>query len=131
MNVVLALVVLAHGIGHVLFLAPTVRFANWADQTGHSWLVTPLLGDMATQLVGGLIWIATIALFVAGAGGFLGGQDWWRAATVAGAILSIVGIVLMWDGIATTNAVLALVFDVLILGSLLWLRWPALEAVGS
>jgi hypothetical protein len=131
MNVLLALVVLAHGIGHVLFLAPTIRLASWADQSGHSWLMTPLLGDMPTQVVGGAIWIATIGLFVAGVGGFLTGQDWWRAVTVAAAIVSIVGIVLMWDGIATTNAILALAFDVLILGSLLWLQWPAPEVSGS
>jgi hypothetical protein len=129
MNVLLAIVVLAHGIGHVLFLAPTIRFARWADQTGHSWVLTPSIGDTATQVVGGLVWIATIVLFVGGVGGFMTGQDWWRAMTVAGAILSIIGIVLMWDGIATTNAIFALVFDVLILGSLLWLHWPALDAL--
>jgi hypothetical protein len=79
MNLVLALVVLAHGVGHVLFLAPTIRMTNWADQTGHSWVLTPILGDTATQLIGGIIWIATIGLFVTGVGGFLSGQDWWRA----------------------------------------------------
>jgi hypothetical protein len=131
MNVLLALVVLFHGLGHVLFLGPTIRLANWADQTGHSWLVTPVLGDTATVLVGGTIWIATIALFLGGVGGFLAGQDWWRTVTVAAAVLSIIGIALMWDGIAPTNALFALAVDGLILGSLLWLHWPAPEVAAS
>jgi hypothetical protein len=127
----LAIVVLAHGVGHVLFLAPTIRLANWAGQTGHSWLLTPTGGESVTQVVGGIIWVVTMILFVAGVIGFLTGHDWWRAAIVAGAVVSIVGIVVMWDGIATTNAVFALVFDVLILGSILWAHWPSPELAGS
>ena len=48
-----------------------------------------------------------IVLFTAGAAGFLAGADWWRATTIVAAGLSITGIVVFWDGIATTNAIRA------------------------
>ena len=126
----LALVVFAHGVGHVLFLAPALGFANWADQTGHSWLLSGVVGDGASRAVATLIWCAVIALFVAGVGGFLSGADWWRAATVAGAALSIVGIGVFWDGIATASATFALIADVVILGALLVAHWPSTELAG-
>ena len=124
-------VVLAHGLGHVLFLAPSLRVADWAGQTAHSWLLTGTLGDGIARGVGVVIWSATIALFVAGVAGWLADASWWRAATVAGSIVSIVGIVLFWDGLATGSAAMALAFDVVLLVALLVAHWPAGEAVGA
>lgn len=127
LRLALAVVVLAHGIGHVLFLVPTVRLASWADQTGHSWLLTGSLGDGPTRAIAAVIWIAAIALFVAGVVGFLTGAGWWPAVTIVGAIVSIVGIVAMWDGLAQPSAMLALAFDVVVLVALAWAHWPATE----
>ena len=70
-------------------------------------------------------------LFVAGVAGFLTAQPWWIGVTVAASVLSIAGIVLMWDGIATSNAVMALAVDIVILVSLLWAHWPTSEIVGA
>lgn len=117
----------AHAIGHVLFLGPGLRVATWADQSGHSWLLSAPLGDALTRGVAGFVWSATIVLFLAGVVGYATGQDWWRAPTIAGALVSIVGIVVFWDGIATSSAVFALVFDVLVLVALLWAGWPSPE----
>ncbi|HEX5013516.1 MAG TPA: hypothetical protein VFV72_05080 [Candidatus Limnocylindrales bacterium] len=126
----LALVVFAHGIGHVLFLVPALGIASWADQTGHSWLLSGIVGDGPTRAIAVLTWTSVIALFVAGVGGFLVGTDWWRAATIAAAAVSIVGIVVFWDGIATGSAVFALLADVVILGVLLLAHWPSTELAG-
>jgi hypothetical protein len=44
--------------------------------------------------------------------------------------MSIAGIVLFWDGIATTSAIFALAFDAIVLVALLVVEWPSSEAVG-
>jgi hypothetical protein len=131
LKLVLAVVVLAHGVGHLLFLGPSLRLADWAGQTSHSWLLTGTLGDGPSRAVASAIWVTTVVLFVAGVGGFVLDATWWRAVTIAGAIVSIAGIVLFWDGLATSSAAFALVFDVVLLVSLLVVHWPATEAVGA
>jgi hypothetical protein len=131
LRIVVALVVFAHGVGHILFLGPVVGLGNWAGQTGQSWLLTGALGDAGTRAIATLTWSAVIVLFVAGVSGFLIGADWWRGATIAASALSIAGIVVFWNGIATTNAIFALVTDLVILGALLVARWPSSELAGS
>jgi len=131
LKLILVVVVLMHAIGHLLFLVPTAGVATWADQSGHSWAMTSTLGDSPARAIGTLLWAATIVLFVAGVAGFLMGQPWWAGVTVAASGLSIVGILLMWDGIATTNAVMALIVDIAIIVSLVWAHWPTLETAGS
>jgi hypothetical protein len=127
----LALVVFAHGVGHLLFLAPVVGLGNWADQTGESWILTGAIGEPATRAIATALWSAVIVLFVAGVAGFLGGTEWWRTVTIAAAALSAVGIVAFWGGIATSSAVFALVADVVILGALLVAHWPTTELAAS
>jgi len=130
-RIVLAVVVVAHGVGHILFLGPVIGLGAWAEQTGHSWLLTSAIGETPSRAIATLVWTAVIVLFVAGVGGFLAGAEWWRAVTIAAAALSIAGIVVFWDGIATTNATFALVTDVVILGALLVAHWPSAELAGS
>jgi hypothetical protein len=127
----LALVVFAHGVGHILFLGPTLGLGNWADQTGDSWALTGLLGEPATRAIATALWSGVIVLFVAGVGGFLAGTDWWRAATIAASVLSVVGIVTFWGGIATSSAIFALIADLAILAALVLVRWPSTELAGS
>jgi len=131
LKMLIATVFFAHGVGHILFLAPALRLATWADQTGHSWAITPLFGDGLTRLLGGLIWGSATVLFIGAAAGLVAGGDWWRVAAVAGAVISTVGILVMWDGIATSNAVMALIVDLLVLAALVLAHWPSVEAVGS
>jgi len=131
LKLVIAIVVLAHGVGHVLFLAPAIRLATWADQTGHSWLITPLLGDGLTRALAALVWTATIALFVAAVAGFYLGSDWWRQAALLGAVVSASGIVVMWDGLPTSSAAAALIFDLIVIAALGVAHWPTAEVAGS
>jgi hypothetical protein len=127
----LAFLVFAHGLGHVLFLAPTMRMAEWADQSGHSWLMTPSVGDGLARLLGAIAWLAVIGLFTTSVIGFFMATDWWRSAAIVGAAISIITIVLFWEGITTSSAVFALAFDVIVLVALLWAHWPSVELAGS
>lgn len=131
LRIVLALVVFAHGVGHVLFLGPVLGLGAWAGQTGNSWVLTGFLGDGPARAIAAVLWSAVIVLFLAGVAGFLTGADWWRATTIAAAAISMFGIVLFWDGIATSSAIFAIATDVLILVSLLVVHWPSTELAGS
>jgi hypothetical protein len=126
-----ALLVLAHGVGHLLFLGPVVGLGNWAGQTGNSWILTDVLGNGAARAIAATVWSAVIVLFVAGVGGFFAGADWWRTVAVAAAFVSIGGIVVYWDGIYTSSAIFALAVDAVILGALLVAHWPPPELAGS
>jgi hypothetical protein len=127
LKLVLAVVVLAHGVGHLLFLGPSLRVVDWAAQTSHSWLLTGTLGDGPTRAIASAIWAVTIGLFVVGVAGYLAGTDWWRPAIVAGALVSAVGILLFWDGLPSSSAIFALACDVLLLLTLLVANWSAAE----
>ena len=131
LRLILAVVVLAHGVGHLLFLGPSLRIADWAGQTSHSWLLTDTIGDGPSRAIASAIWIAAVVLFVAGVGAFLLDTAWWREITIVGALVSITGIVLFWDGLATSSAAFALAFDVALLVSLLVAHWPAPATVGA
>jgi hypothetical protein len=126
-KVAIAIALFGHGVGHVLFLAPTARLATWADQSGHSWLLAPVVGDGVARAAATLAWSAAIVLFVAASAGLVMNLDWWRAAAVVGALVSALAIATSWGGIAPSNAVIALVVDIIVLVALLVLRWPSAE----
>jgi hypothetical protein len=131
LRVVLAIVLVAHGIGHVLFLGPAVRIVGWADQSGGSWLLSPTVGDAAAHAAGALVWAAATVLFVAAAAGLALAQEWWRPVALVGAFVSLAGIVVFWDGILTASAVPALIVDVAVIVGLLVAHWPSVDAVGA
>jgi hypothetical protein len=127
----LAVVLIFHGIGHVLFLAPALRLASWADQTGASWLLGPAFGDGIAHAAGAVIWAVSAVLFVGAACGLLLTQEWWRPVAVAGAVVSVIGIVAFWGGIAPSSAVAALVVDAIVIVGLLVVRWPSATTIGA
>jgi hypothetical protein len=126
---ILAVVIGAHGIGHVLFLVPLLGIADWGQST-RSWLLTDLVGDGATRIVGSLLWLAATVGFVAAAVGIFGQQGWWRGLAVGSAAVSILGLVLFWSDSAASSTFSALAFDAVVLVALLLLRWPPSSLVG-
>jgi len=120
LSLLVAVVLLAHGVGHALFLLPALGTVDWAGQTGQSWLLSPLLGDDPVRLLGAVAWTASIVLFVAAVYGFVGSRPWWRTVAAIAAGVSATAIVIWWDGIATSSAMFALAFDGLVL---VWLAW--------
>ncbi len=127
LRTVLLLVIGAHGIGHILFLMPLLGIVDWG-QTPRSWLIT---GEAAARIIGSLLWVVVILGFVAAVAGLLGQYPWWRTAAVVAAAISIVGLILFWDNPVTSPVVAALVFNLLVIGALLIVHWPSIEAVGA
>ncbi len=129
-RIVVALVILAHGIGHVLFLAPCLGITQWG-QSAHSWLLTKTLGDGATRVIGSLLWLVVIVGFVAAGIGLLGQGAWWRTLAVASAGVSLLALVLFVSGSSTQPVLSAAVMDIAILVALVWIHWPSVELVGA
>jgi hypothetical protein len=129
-RILISLVILAHGLGHVLFLAPCLGFAQWG-QSAHSWLLTGLLGDSVTRLLGSALWLVVIAGFMAAGVGLLGQYTWWRTVAVASAGVSLLGLVLFVSGSNTQPILSAAGMDAAILVALIWLHWPAVDVVGA
>lgn len=127
---VIGLAVLAHGIGHVLFM-PFLNGTLRLQADGHSWILSGVLGDGATKGLATLVAAVAGALFIAAGVGVLGQTAWWRQLAVIAAAASLAVIVVMWDGVPTSSAFFALVFDVVVLAALLFAHWPSTETIGA
>jgi hypothetical protein len=124
---IVAFIVGAHGIGHMLFLVSLWGVADWGQST-RSWL----LGDgWLAKVPGGLLWLMVMGGFVAAAAGFFNQAEWWRPMAIVSAVLSSVGLFLFWANPASSPALSALVFNLLVLGALLVFHWPPVAQLSS
>lgn len=127
LRTVLALVLAAHGIGHILFLAPLVGVTSWG-QTAPAWLRP----DMTlVRLIGAALWIAVLIGFGAAAVGLLGQQSWWRTAALIASIVSVIGLIVFWTNPVTGPTIAALIVNLLVVAALVIVNWPSVEAVGA
>lgn len=123
---VLAIIVGAHGIGHVLFLVPLLGIADWGQSTS-SWLLS---NEGLMKVAGGVIWAVALVGFVAAAIGIFGQLSWWRTAAMIASLVSLVGLALFWENPPTQPAVAAAIFDIVVLLALLVFKWPPSSLVG-
>ena len=106
----LALVVAAHGIGHILFLVPLLGITDWG-QTTRSWL----LGGVSTQIIGSALWLAAIVGFTALAFGLVRRTGWLRSMAAGASLVSLAGLALFWATPASSSAFCAAAFDLVVL----------------
>lgn len=123
----LAIIIAAHGIGHILFLIPLLGIADWGQAT-HSWLLSDIT---AARLVGTVIWVAVVIAFGAAVLGLMTQQSWWRTVAVAAAVVSTIGLLLFWAAPVTGSVWAALIVNVVIVIALALLRVPSVDALGS
>lgn len=130
---VVGIVLLAHGVGHVLGLIPLVRKEPVAGWNLRSWLLTDAVGQSAAKGIGAVLFVATTIVFVLSGLGILGWgvpEDWWMPLAVVGALTSTISIVLFWNAFPALvpNKVGALAVNIIILGNWvdLW-DWPTEE----
>ena len=129
-RIIFALVLGAHGIGHLVFLVSILGLGDWGGPS-QSWLLANLAGGAVQRVVGGLIWIVALGGFVAAAVGLLAGQPWWRTLAVASAGVSLLGMALFWTNPPASSALSATVFDIAVLVALILVRWPSESLVGA
>jgi hypothetical protein len=130
MRFAIGLIIIAHGIGHILFLLPLLGIVDWRQST-RSWLLTTLGGTTLTQIVGSFIWLVVISGFTLTVVGMLTQQHWWRTLALISSVVSLVGIVLFWGDKASSSAFFAAAFNIAVLFLLLVAKWPTVEVVGS
>lgn len=112
---ILAIIVGAHGIGHVLFLVPVLGLTDWG-QSSSSWLLS---SEVVAKAVGGVIWAVALIGFVAAAIGMFSESSWWRTLAVVVSLVSLAGLALFWDNPPTQPVIAAAIFDVVVLLALL------------
>jgi hypothetical protein len=118
LKLVIALVLLAHGIGHVLGLLQVFKVATvnpaW---NGESWLLTGIVGTGPSQLVGVALWVASIIGFVALAAVTVGWlpAEWWPPLAIGASLASLAGLLLFPLAFPTTSTIGAALIDVAVL----------------
>jgi hypothetical protein len=116
---ILAIVIVAHGIGHVLFLVPLLGIADWGQST-QSWLFR---GDTFARLVGSLLWLTAIIGFCMAAYGLWNQLSWWSSAALIASLASAVGLVLFWANPPTSSVFFAFAFNVAVIGLAFAVQW--------
>jgi hypothetical protein len=67
LQIAIAIVVIAHGLGHVLGTFPSFGLKLGETHSSSSWLLADLLGDATARSIGTALWsLATNALFWSG-----------------------------------------------------------------
>ena len=124
--------IVLHGLIHLLYFGQSSRLFElqpgmvWPDG---SWALSVLLGDNATRWLASITCILAAVGFIIGGAGIFLGQSWWRTAVVASAVFSGVLYILFWNGRLQhldSQGGVGLLIDVVILVSVLVLRWPKL-----
>jgi len=105
--------------------------AWWPTALGQSWLLSRLgLEKSFLGTLAGVLWLASAAAMIAAALGLLGivvPTLWWRPLAAAGALSSLLLLVLY----AHPLYGLGIAADLAILVVLLWAKWPPPEVLGS
>lgn len=135
LRIIVAAVLFIHGIGHIMGVMPALRLVDVNGWNSRSWLLTPILGEAASRILGIVLFLVALLGFVASALALLGWlvpHEWWRTLAVVSAVVSIVTIVLFWNAFVSffPNKVGAIGVDIAVLVCLLWLNWPTEAAVG-
>ena len=126
MKFVIAAVLFAHGIGHVMGPLQVFKVAvvnpAWA---GDSWLLTGAGGQTLGQAIGIVLWMTALVGFVAAAAVVMGWLPvtWWVPLAVVSSIASLAAIGLFPTAFPTFSTIGAVVVDLATLLAVLGLHW--------
>ena len=135
LRALLAVVLLIHGIGHVMGVMPALGLSTVEGWNSRSWLLTPILGETISRILSIILFLAALVGFVASSLALLGWllpHDWWRTLAVVSSVVSIVTIILFWNAFVAffPNKIGALGVDIAALVCLLVLNWPTEAMLG-
>jgi hypothetical protein len=126
LKIVIALVLLAHGLGDSMGLLGMFKIATvnpvW---DGDSWLLTGAAGRMGTQAVGVVLWTAAIIGFTVLAGVVVGWLPaaWFTPLAIVSSVASLAGLLLFPAAFPTFSTIGALVVDLGVLIAVGWYHW--------
>ena len=122
----IAIVLLAHGIGHTMGVLQVFKVATVNPEWhGDSWLLTGPIGATLTQAVGVVLWTVATLGFIAVAAAVVGWlpASWFAPAAIASSVLSLVGILLFPAAFPTFSTIGAVAVDLVVLASTTLLHW--------
>lgn len=125
-KVVIALVLLAHGLGHSMGLLQIAKVAVVNPQwSGDSWLLTGPFGVTGSHIVGGIVWTVAIVGFATLAAVVMGWLPvaWFQPLAVGSAVVSLAGLVLFPAAFPTFSTIGAFLIDALLLAATVWYGW--------
>ena len=126
LKIIVALVLFAHGIGHVMGPLQVFRVATinpaWS---GDSWLLGGTTGTSVAQAVGVVLWIAALVGFAAVAAVVMGWlpAGWFAPLAVGSAAVSLIGIALFPAAFPAFSTLGAAAVDVAVLAAVLLFHW--------
>lgn len=101
MRIVIGIFIILHGLVHLWYVTLRqgwVKFQNDMGWTGESWLLTDMVGSNLNRWLATFLYsLATITFLLAGVG-FLANQEWARVWIVVASVISVVTILVFWDG---------------------------------
>ena len=126
LKVLIALVLVGHGIGHSIGMVQMFKVATvnpaWH---GDSWLLSGIAGPTATQVIGATVWsVAMIGFVLLGAMvvGWLP-ETYWTPLAVVASIASLAGVLLFPIAFPTMSTIGAVAVDLSVLVAVLWYHW--------
>jgi hypothetical protein len=131
LRVIIALLLFAHGIGHVMGPLKVLGVATvnpaWH---GDSWLLG-WAGQSLTSVIGVAVWSAALVGFVALAAVVIGWLPaaWWAPLGITSSVISLTGLVLFPIAFPPISTIGAAVVDVGVLVAVFWLHWTPAEAL--
>ena len=126
MRFVIAVVLFAHGIGHVMGPLQIFKVAvinpAWS---GDSWVLTGVAGQTVSQAVGLVLWATAMIGFVLAAAVVMGWlpATWWVPLALVSSVASLVAIALFPHAFPAFSTVAAALVDIAVLVAVLWFHW--------
>ena len=129
-RIVIALVLLAHGIGHSMGLLGVFKVATVNPEwNGDSWLLTGAVGATASHAIGVVLWSVAIVGFAILAAVTMGWlpAGWWPPVAVISAVSSLIVILVFPAAFPPLSVLGAVVIDLACLAAAVWLHWLPTE----
>ena len=126
LRIVIAIVLVAHGIGHVLGPLQALKISQvnpaW---DGDSWLLTRIVGPTITQTAGLALWAIALVGFIAAAAIAMGWLPiaWWAPVALGSAVVSLLAIALFPAAFPAFSTVAAAIVDILLIVAIVVARW--------
>jgi hypothetical protein len=127
-RLVIGIVLIAHGIGHILGVLSMTRLGGerWNSR---SWLLTDSIGDSAAKVVAFVLWVVGCAVFVVAGLALLEvgfPESWWQPLAVGGGFLSLTSLALFWNAfpVLFPNKIGAIAVNLTAIVGLLLADWP-------
>lgn len=126
LKLVVALVLVAHGIGHSMGILGAFKLAtvNPAWQ-GDSWILGDLVGPAASQTIGTALWALAIVGFIMLGAVVMGWLPaaWWQPLAIGSSVASLLGLLLFPIAFPTFSTLGAVSVDLAVLLAATWYGW--------